>query len=216
MTTPPPSGPWLDAQDRGVPHRIAACRTEARHRKEIMEEESQKNENPENGALRIRAHHLLCTSLFSGHGYSDSFTMGLARIVERLQDGRDKKVILLDHPDGICAGCPKRCVLSETEDALACSRAAAGWDGKRGSVPVYGCREDHNHVVLTDEAVLKTLHLETGREYLYSHLLDQILTEVDDAAFRRICGGCRWYREGYCSSAALHRRVHEILECIRE
>jgi|GEM_PF-1530530 len=194
--------------------------------------------------ISIRAHHLLCTSLFSGHGYSDSFTEGLLHTVEFLHNGENHTIILLDEPDRICAGCPKRIMVTQA-DPLAYERAerrasarqdvisTAGpentsWTGRAEeqpaadgpvdrSLPGYpegralpGCAEEHNHVVLTDHAVLDALHLEIGKAYSWQMLLERILALLDEQKFERICGGCRWYRQGLCSHEALQKRVKEL------
>ncbi len=171
--------------------------------------------------IRIRAHHLLCTSLFSGHGYSDRFTEGLLHTVELLHNGKNHTILLLDEPDRICAGCPKRIMVTQA-DPLAYERAkrrnSVGEDiistACAGIQALPGCMEDHNHVVLTDHAVLDALHLEAGKEYSFQMLLERILTELDEPGFVRICGGCRWYRQGLCSHEALRKRAEELLKNI--
>jgi hypothetical protein len=50
--------------------------------------------------VRIRAHHLLCMLTYVGKGYSEAFTQGYDRVVERLSGGED--MLLVAGPDDIC------------------------------------------------------------------------------------------------------------------
>ena len=68
--------------------------------------------------MKLRGHHLLCTALFSGHGYSESFTQKMTELIRAMQNGERLSVFI--GADEVCAACPNRtaeggCVLS-TED----------------------------------------------------------------------------------------------------
>lgn len=50
--------------------------------------------------VRIRAHHLLCMLTYVGKGYSEAFTKGYDKVVQRLSSGED--MLLVAGPDDIC------------------------------------------------------------------------------------------------------------------
>ncbi|WP_144222737.1 DUF1284 domain-containing protein [Mesorhizobium amorphae] len=50
--------------------------------------------------VRIRGHHLLCMLTYVGKGYSEAFTKGYDKVVQRLSSGED--MLLVAGPDDIC------------------------------------------------------------------------------------------------------------------
>jgi len=50
--------------------------------------------------VRIRGHHLLCMLTYVGKGYSEAFTKGYDKVVQRLNRGED--MLLVAGPDDIC------------------------------------------------------------------------------------------------------------------
>ena len=86
--------------------------------------------------LRLRAHHLLCTRLYEGRGYSEDFVLNMNRVVRELDDP-GQEVQLLASPDDVCIACPNlgsagsRCTLDNDNasgmdmkvcDALECRK----------------------------------------------------------------------------------------------
>jgi hypothetical protein len=134
----------------------------------------------------IRAHHLLCTALYTGHGYSDGFTAGMTKITQQLRGNTAGAVVLSDRPDGICAGCPKRSA-----------------DGR-------SCAADHNDTVTMDRKVLNFLHLSTDRTYTYDELLETAEKNFTRDMFDAVCGPCSWHAKGLCRWEDLIRRCAEI------
>lgn len=172
--------------------------------------------------LAIRAHHLLCSSLFSGHGYSEGFAGAMEKVVTRLHDGSNHEVALLDHPDLICAHCPRLSVNQAGRTEGEEERKAAAPEGETAAVPseevcaAAVCVADHNSVVRMDREVLHTLGVTKERGYSYRTLLLTAMDRLGPEDFDRICGGCTWQRQGLCSYESLMRRMHEIEQNIRE
>ena len=59
-------------------------------------------------ADKFRGHHIVCTSLYEGKGYSGAFCENMTAVVERLRKDPDEELLLVAEPDMICANCPNR------------------------------------------------------------------------------------------------------------
>ena len=86
--------------------------------------------------MRLRVHHLLCSALYAGKGYSEEFCENMQKVVRRLwgepgRKGIEEELKLIAEPDEICTACPN---LSDN-----------------------GCELDDNRVVSKDEALLFVL-----------------------------------------------------------
>ena len=129
--------------------------------------------------MRLRGHHLLCTALFSGHGYSESFTQKMTELIRAMQNGERLSVFI--GADEVCAACP--------------NRTAEG-----------GCVLSTEDVEKRDLAALRVLRLSPGEELTWAQAKSRLslLTEQD---FQAVCGGCRWQKEGLCSLLQLHRMM---------
>lgn len=122
---------------------------------------------------KFRVHHILCTSLYEGKGYSGTFCENMTAIVEWLQSHRDEPLELVAEPDMICAGCPNRTAANE-------------------------CEQDDNHVAKKDRLLLTVLGLEEGGSYTYRELCERTLDKMTEKAFLESCGGCYWRKQGLC------------------
>ena len=120
----------------------------------------------------LRVHHLLCIPLFRGYGYSDGFCENMAACIRRLCADGGKPVVLTDHADDICAGCPHR-------------------DGNGG------CTQDS--VVQKDRALAGRLKLIVGNTYTFPQLMEVAEQNLTEKMFDESCESCRWRREGLCS-----------------
>ena len=127
----------------------------------------------------IRPHHLFCMSLFTGHGYSQAFADNMAAIIEDLKKG--DPFCLTSGQDDICRACPHR-----QEDG--------------------GCAQGTADVQRRDTAALEALGLQAGSECCRWSIAAG-LGKIDEAAFQRVCGGCRWAKEGLCSWTLLQEQV---------
>ena len=86
-------------------------------------------------ADKFRGHHIVCTSLYEGKGYSGAFCENMTAVVERLRKDPDEELLLVAEPDMICANCPNR---TETNE----------------------CVHNHNRVVNKDRRVIEFFGLE--------------------------------------------------------
>ena len=59
-------------------------------------------------ADKFRGHHIVCTSLYEGKGYSGAFCENMTAVVERLRKDPDEELFLVAEPDMICANCPNK------------------------------------------------------------------------------------------------------------
>lgn len=126
----------------------------------------------------LRGHHLFCTFLFSGSGYDEKFTENMQKTIDALAAGEPIK--MCGGHDAICACCPNR--------------------------QPDGCALGTEDVASRDKAALRELGLSTGDELTWEQLRAR-LAGIDEAAFQRVCGECRWQREGLCSYALLSQRA---------
>ncbi|WP_138159919.1 DUF1284 domain-containing protein [Peptoniphilus catoniae] len=55
--------------------------------------------------IKIRAHHLLCTSYFVGEGYNNEFSKNMASILKKLEE--NPQVEIINSLDNICRACPE-------------------------------------------------------------------------------------------------------------
>lgn len=122
---------------------------------------------------KFRAHHILCTSLYEGKGYSGAFCDHMSAVVERLRGNPDEELILVAEPDLICARCPNN-----------------NGNGE--------CAQDHNRVVDKDRRVLRSFELEEGQCYTYRALCGHARAHLTEDVFAELCGTCEWHRQGLC------------------
>lgn len=130
----------------------------------------------------LRGHHLLCTRLFSGNGYNQSFTEHMKEIVSRTgldKTGRfgsfplAKELLLVCGKDDICGKCPnlsteeKTCCMLGDEDVLKKDRLTLRYAG------------------LLENSIYTLKEAEEG------------VRQISRKQFEEICGGCRWYGK-YC------------------
>lgn len=131
---------------------------------------------------RFRVHHIFCTALYEGTGYSGEFCENMTAEVERLKKEPDRYLLLVTGPDMICAGCPNL------------------QDGE-------GCVLDHNHVEVKDSLLLKPLGLSEGCRYSYRQLCRHAFQTITKEIFDESCGRCLWYRKGLCSFEKLMSKL---------
>ncbi|MCM1145296.1 MAG: DUF1284 domain-containing protein [Blautia sp.] len=141
--------------------------------------------------MRLRVHHLFCSALFVGEGYSEEFCVNMQKVVQWLweaaceEDG-ERKVTLVLEPDSICAVCPNQV-------------------GK-------GCILDDNHVVSKDAKLAQALGLTIDHAYSVSHLLQQVAQKLTKEIFETSCNQCEWYQMGLCSYEKLAEKYETYLQ----
>ena len=119
----------------------------------------------------LRGHHLFCTALFSGHGYNQAFAENMAALIEEGRSGGE--FLLVQGQDGVCAACPNR---------------------EEGG----GCALGTEDAARRDREALAVLDLAPGDRLSWRDIAAR-LERLSPEDFRRVCGGCRWAREGLCS-----------------
>lgn len=124
--------------------------------------------------MRLRVHHLLCSALFVGKGYSEAFCQNMREVVgqlwEKTPEGQEIELII--QPDCICQECPNL-----TEE---------------------GCSLDNNHVVSKDAVLAEKLQLAINRHYPVPELLHQVAKNLTEEIFEASCHQCEWYQMGLC------------------
>ncbi|MBE5889394.1 MAG: DUF1284 domain-containing protein [Lachnospiraceae bacterium] len=125
--------------------------------------------------MKFRVHHILCTSLYQGYGYSGPFCENMTKIINYLCQNPDEPLTLVTEPDAICANCPN---LDPIDN---------------------GCSGDHNHVHIKDVELLNVLGLEEGAQYSYRQLLTEGIAKFTKEVFEKSCSNCAWYHQGLCN-----------------
>lgn len=154
--------------------------------------------------MRLRVHHLLCSALYVGKGYSVAFCENMQKVVEWLWEplsepeedeerqrapeyilckGEKREVRLITEPDNICKECPN---LADN-----------------------GCRLDDDHVVSKDAALAQALGLETDRVYPVMELLHTVGSRLTAEIFEESCSNCEWYKQGLCHYEQLTQKYRQ-------
>lgn len=134
----------------------------------------------------FRVHHILCTPLYEGKGYSGAFCENMTQIVEKLRAFPSQPVFLVSHPDMICKNCPNL-------------------------TPEGRCRQDKDHVVAKDEALREVLQLEKEKTYTYQELLKRAKSRITKQEFEKTCQNCKWYQMGICTYEKLQEGLENSL-----
>ncbi len=142
--------------------------------------------------MRLRVHHLFCSALYVGKGYSEAFCRNMQKVVtwlwapssgpeekkrqrepgDILCEGENRKIRLITEPDEICRECP--------------------------NLGDKGCKLDNDHVVSKDAALAQALGLEVERVYPIAELLHIVSGNLTAEIFENSCHNCDWYAQGLC------------------
>ena len=125
------------------------------------------------GVNKFRVHHIMCTNLYRGYGYSGAFCENMSAKVQWLKTHLDEKIQLVCEPDMICEKCPNL---------------------KDGDF----CANGDNHVCEKDKSLLQELHLVENEFYTYSELMQAADEYLSEEVFMRSCENCGWYEKGIC------------------
>lgn len=121
----------------------------------------------------FRVHHIMCTNLYQGYGYSGAFCQNMTKMVTWLKDHADEPLLLVSDPDEICKKCPNLV------------------EGKY-------CLDATNHVKSKDQHLLEPLHLLEGQTYTYGQLMQKADKYLTKEVFESSCSKCEWYKQGLC------------------
>lgn len=141
--------------------------------------------------MKLRVHHLLCSALFAGKGYSDAFVENMQSVVDGLFSDRAKrkadKASLMNEADSVGA----KTVSLSLEPDIICAKCPNLTDG--------ACCLDDNNVISKDAKLAERLGLTCGRGYPREALLRHVAAALREEIFEDSCHKCRWYAEGLCS-----------------
>lgn len=135
--------------------------------------------------LILRGHHILCSRLFSGHGYNDRFAVRMGEVVARTGLKNYKPPVpyeLTEHVkiicsnDYVCSKCPNL-IENQTE-----SRCDLGDDDVKEK----------------DRKTLKYAELKENNTYTLEEIAEGV-EKITEEQFNEICGTCRWFKAGLCS-----------------
>lgn len=129
--------------------------------------------------MKLRGHHLFCTTLFTGHGYSEAFTERMTALLSALKNGEPAQLCV--RADCLCEVCPNR--------------------EEHG-----GCTLGTENANERDEAALFVLGFSAGQSVLWSDAHQKMLT-LSETQFQSVCGDCRWQKEGLCSLKLLQKQA---------
>ncbi len=133
----------------------------------------------------FRVHHILCTNLYQGRGYSGDFCKNMTEVVNGLREHPETLLELVCEPDMICANCPNL-----TEEG--------------------GCMQDDNHVGMKDELLRQKLQLKEHGSYSYRGLCQTAYERLTERDFTQSCGNCEWYRQGLCDYQTMRENLRKI------
>lgn len=136
---------------------------------------------------KCRAHHIICTALYEGKGYSGAFCENMTAVVTRLRENPDERLRLVAQPDLICADCPNH-----------------GADDD--------CTQDQNRVVNKDRRVIAMFDLEENGIYTYRRLCEAALAAMTPELFMETCGTCEWRAQGLCRYEDLIAQLSETVQ----
>lgn len=154
--------------------------------------------------MRLRVHHLLCSALYVGKGYSEAFCENMQKVVTWLWgplsgleeeagegesesilcEGEKREIRLITEPDNICKACPN---LGDN-----------------------GCKLDDDHVVSKDAALAQALGLETECVYSAEELLHTVGSNLTAEIFKDSCHNCDWYEQGVCRYEQLAEKYQKF------
>lgn len=123
--------------------------------------------------FHFRVHHILCTNLYQGYGYSGAFCDNMTEKITWLKAHPDEPLCLVTDPDEICQKCPNL-------------------------VQGIYCTDEKNHVQKKDEALLERLHLKKNGQYTYRQLIQHADRYLTKEIFEQSCKNCEWYQKGLC------------------
>lgn len=167
--------------------------------------------------MRLRVHHLFCSALYGGKGYSEAFCGNMQKIVRWLweegdvwkaeTDGTGQDCTMQKEADDAGQNCVVQKWAGDAEQNRAVQRnertveLTAEPDEICAACPNLGdkgCLLDDNHVVSKDEALAQALGLETGRLYAVPELLQNVEQNLTADIFETSCRSCEWYAQGLC------------------
>lgn len=120
--------------------------------------------------INLRGHHMFCSSLFVGNGYSEEFCVNMEKIIIRM---KSEKIKIVQCQDDVCSSCPH-----------------ANLDGT--------CKNGNDNVSLRDKNALAVVGVNKNQIYSYDEIHEK-LKLIDEKSFNKVCHHCQWGVSGLCS-----------------
>lgn len=122
--------------------------------------------------IELRAHHLLCTVLFEGKGYSDTFTENMTDIVDQILE-KNNYLQLKKSRDIICTDCP--------------------------NLKSDGACELDDKIPDLDKKIIDNFKLSVDEKIKSTEAFKIIKENITPEFFSECCDECRWKKMGICS-----------------
>ncbi len=134
---------------------------------------------------KFRAHHILCTSLYEGKGYSSEFCVNMSAVVNSLRSHSEEAFQIVAEPDLICANCP-----NQTKENT--------------------CAQNANRVADKDRRVIERFGLKENGTYTYRELCCLADEKLTYEIYLEFCGTCPWRESGLCKYEDLKKNLSAI------
>lgn len=128
--------------------------------------------------INLRGHHLFCTTLFEGFGYSENFAKNMRITIDKFEN-EDIKIV--QNFDDICNECPHK-----SENNF--------------------CANGMENVHIRDKNSLITLGIKIGDVFSKQELFEK-LNQVSEDGFNSVCYHCQWGLDGLCSFEKFKNRL---------
>ncbi|HJB08002.1 MAG TPA: DUF1284 domain-containing protein [Candidatus Enterocloster faecavium] len=117
--------------------------------------------------MNLRPHHILCIQKFTGHGYSEEFTLHMTELTAELKKDPERSVDIVQGCDELCRVCP------------------------HNSGGVCGSLEKVDRM---DRGVLEACGLSYGDQAPWNQLAGKGRKKIfETKEFEQICGSCQWH-----------------------
>lgn len=148
--------------------------------------------------LPLRAHHLLCSVLYQGKGYSDEFTKNMTMIVDRLRDS-DTLLSIQNKLDNICGSCPNLCLDGQ---------CALDFEKKQlENINKNNKDKEYTQIKDLDSFICDSFSISMNEPKKAKDLFKIIESTITKDIFDTCCQNCRWYKQGLCSYEEYKKRL---------
>ena len=148
--------------------------------------------------MELRAHHLLCMPMYSGHGYSEDFCRHMEEVIKIVRMG-NVKLRILASPDEVCSSCPNLQPPSEEQRDLEGARMNLSLiRSKDGRLTRRSCKHE-TKTAEKDSMLLQAFGLTEGTVYSIAKLAETVKNNMTEESFEKSCHKCSWREQGLCS-----------------
>ncbi len=117
--------------------------------------------------MNLRPHHILCIQKFSGHGYNETFTFHMQKVVNILKEDPLHTIYIKKGCDDLCERCPNNI------------------NNKCSTL---------DKVALMDNKVIEICNLNYNKNYIWNDIKNNVKeTILKTDKFNDICKYCEWF-----------------------